>query len=128
MDLMKSVVSVGVFAFVISGCGGGDSTLATDPGTPPPPTPAPTTGTATLKWIAPSTRADSTTASLSEISGYHLYYGATATSTPNLINIPGGTATQYTVTLPKGDYYFRVSAMDTDGTEGELSVAVLKSL
>ena len=86
-----------------------------------------TTSTVTLKWSAPTTRLDNSPASLSDISGYRLYYGTSATNTPTTINISSGTTSQYTITLPTGTYYFRISALDSSGYEGALSSALQKT-
>lgn len=85
-----------------------------------------TTNSLLLKWSAPTTRADGTAVSLSEISGYRLYYDPSATDTPSYVNITDGSATQYTMTLPTGTYYFRICAIDSSGFEGLKSDALQK--
>ncbi len=78
----------------------------------------------TLSWVAPATWVDDTAISLSQISGYRLYYGPTASNTPNVIDISDATAWQHTLTLEPGTYYFRVSTLDVNGTEGPKSEAI----
>lgn len=139
MGYIRNLLIFIAFSIIVTGCGGGSTTVAatnsggtSDGGTTPINTSGTPqtniTGSTTLKWAAPSTRADSSAISLSDISGYRLYYGATATDTPNYVNINDGTATQYTISLPSGSYYFRISAIDSNGYEGLKSAALLKNL
>ena len=83
-----------------------------------------TIASVTLQWVAPTTWIDNSPLSLSEISGYHVYYGTSATDTPNTVNINDGSATQYTITLPTGSYYFRISSISNNGVEGPMSTAI----
>lgn len=132
MRSIRNLLFFAAFIAFLSGCGGGNSAITGNDlsGTSSGGTAIPRTGivTITLKWAAPTSRADNTSASLSEISGYRLYYGKTATNTPNFVTIGDGTATQYTISLPAGSYYFRISAIDTDGHEGLRSVASQKTI
>lgn len=137
---IRNLVFLAIFAFIIAGCGGGDTAISASnaagdnaigtgnpggtTGTTPTPTPTPTTGTVTLQWVAPTTWIDNSPLSLSEISGYHVYYGTSATDTPNTVNINDGSATQYTITLPTGSYYFRISSISNNGVEGPMSTAI----
>lgn len=82
----------------------------------------------TLNWTAPTTRSDGSAISLSDISGYILYYGTSPTATNNSITINDGSATQYTVTLPSGTYYFVISAVDSNGEPGLKSAVLQKTL
>jgi hypothetical protein len=83
----------------------------------------------TLNWTAPTTRADGTAISLSEIGGYILYYGTSPTTTSsNAITISDSSATQYTLTLPAGTYYFVICAVDASGTPGEKSAVLQKTI
>jgi hypothetical protein len=132
MRSIRNLTFFAVFVSSLTGCGGGnsgitnnDSTGASSGGTAGP---GAGIATVTLKWAAPTSRADASPVSLSEISGYRLYYGKTATNTPNFITINNGTATQYTISLPAGSYYFRISAIDTGGHEGLRSAANQKTI
>lgn len=135
MNYLRNALLFIGFALVISGCGGGSGTIANA-------TPGGSTGTSsggsvagsssgsiTLQWTPPSTLADGTTAvSPSEISGYKIFYGTSATYTPNVISLNDGTKTQYTLTLPTGSYYFVICAVDTNGNPGLKSVALQKAV
>ncbi|MBI1424892.1 MAG: hypothetical protein GC149_15705 [Gammaproteobacteria bacterium] len=116
MDSLKRVMSLVGIVLLISGCDGGSANSGGS------------TGAVTLQWIGPSTRTDSSTISMNEISGYRLYYGPSATNTPSYVNIRNGDTMQYTMTLATGSYYFRVSAIDSKGIEGRKSVAVKKTV
>lgn len=136
MGSIRNVLVFVVFSLLITGCGGGNSAITSNDLTGTTSggtnntggTSGGGTGTITLKWIAPSTRADNTAVSLSDINGYRLYYGTSATNTPNFVNIQSGSTTEYQITLPSGSYYFRISAIDSNGYEGLKSAATQKSI
>lgn len=136
MGCIRNLLWFTVFAFIITGCGGGDTSIAASDSTG---TGSGGTGgggsggggssSILLKWTAPTTLADGTTAvSLSDISGYKIFYGTSATNTPNMISINDGTATQTTITLPAGSYYFVICAIDQSGVSGLRSAALQKSI
>jgi VCBS repeat-containing protein len=80
-----------------------------------------------LSWVAPSQREDGTALSLSEISGYKVYYGTTQGQYPNSTTINDSTATGHTFTnFPAGAYYFVVTTIDVDGLESGYSPVVKK--
>jgi len=61
---------------------------------------------------------DGTAIALSQIGGYRLYYGPTASNTPTMVDISDATASQHTLTVDTGKYYFRISTYDVSGIEG----------
>lgn len=144
MGYVRNVLCFMLFALSITGCGGGGNTTvsATDNSGSSASTGSGGTtgggsggstgsnsGSITLQWTPPTTLADGSTAiSLSDISGYKLFYGSSATNTPNVISINDGTATKYTITLPAGTYYFVISAIDSNGNPGLRSPALQKSI
>lgn len=137
MGLLRTAALVVGIACVVAGCGGGSSAISPNDSTGggiggtgggSGGTTVVATGTVTLKWTAPSTRVDNSAVSLSDIRSYRLYYGPSATNTPHYININNGSATEYKVTLPLGSYYFRLSAIDSNGYEGLISAASQKSI
>ncbi len=83
------------------------------------------TGSMLLRWTAPVARADGSALSLSEISGYTVYYGTTAGNFPNSFDINDASATSVNITdLRLGTYYLYVTTTDTAGREsGRSSVA-----
>lgn len=88
--------------------------------TAPPPSPPPATGTATLSWDAPILNTDGT--ALTDLAGYKIYYGTSATALTQQVSISGASTTTYVVSgLPTGTYYFAVTAFASDGTESASS-------
>jgi Putative Ig domain len=86
------------------------------------------TGSLTLQWTAPVTRADGTPLSLADIDGYHIYYGTAAGNYPNRVNLADGTAQTATVkNLPVGTYYIVMTTYDVGGLESSYSSMVTKS-
>lgn len=89
----------------------------------PPPNPG---GTATLTWAAPTTNTDGTP--LTDLAGYHIYYGTNAAQLPLEAVLDGPASTTYVVNgLRLGTYYFTVSAFNAEGTESAESNRVSKT-
>ena len=85
------------------------------------------TGSFSLAWTAPITRADGSPISLAEIDGYRVYYGSTPGEYPESLDINDGSATTATVSgLAVGDYYIVMTTYDSDGRESTQSGALLK--
>ena len=107
----------------LAACGGGDTSVT--PVTPV--TPSATGGSATLTWIAPQTNADGS--ALTNLLGFHVYYGTDANVLGSLRDVPGAAASDTAFTkLAPGTYYFAVTAYTADGAESELSVVVSKDV
>ena len=86
------------------------------------------TGSIGLGWTAPVARADGTPLSLADISGYRVYYGASAGNYPNSADVPDGTATSTRVTgIPVGSYYLVMTTYDVNGVESGYSSAIRKT-
>lgn len=89
---------------------------------PPPPT-----GSATLTWTAPLLNTDGT--ALTDLAGYHIYYGTSAGALTTQIDVAGTTATTYAITgLAPGTYYFTVTAYSSVGTESAQSNVGTKTI
>ena len=97
---------------------------------PPPkqPTPAPpsppslpgATASVSLQWQPPTQNTDSSP--LTDLAGYHIYYGSDPQSLDSSIKIGNPGIAAYVVdNLQAGAWYFAVAAYNTDGVEGELS-------
>ncbi len=79
-----------------------------------------------LSWVAPSAREDNTALSLSEISGYRIYYGTASGNYPDSVTINDGSTTSHTITgLAAGTYYLVMTTLDTDGRESTFSTEVV---
>lgn len=99
------------------------NTVTTTPSTPTTTTPTtPTTYSATLSWTIPTTRADGTALTASELAGYEIYYTNETGSVSSVVPVSNGTAVSTNVTsLASGNYSFSISAIDTSGLKSELS-------
>lgn len=123
-------------ACVLAGCGGGSSATSTATGTssttastspPPPSPPAPTSGTATLSWQAPTT--DTNGAPLTNLAGYRIYYGTSATALSDTVQLTSvGLQTYVIQNLTSGTWYFAVVAVASTGIESALSNVVSKTI
>ena len=79
-----------------------------------------------LSWAAPAAREDNSAISLSEIAGYHVFYGTTQGQYSSRITINDGTAAGYTfIDFHSGTYYFVVTTLDTEGRESQFSSEVV---
>lgn len=106
-DYSKSLTAL-FMALQLAGCSEGSDNVNT-------------TGTGTLNWTAPSAREDGNPLSLSEISGYRVYYGSTSGDYINSIEINDSTAQETTITAARGLYYYVITSFDTAGRESNYS-------
>ena len=145
----SKALAIVIFALQIVACGGGgggsDSTFTTasSSGTvseqtvPTEPINSPvveetasvtSTGSLTMSWTAPVTRADGSPMSLADIDGYRIYYGDSAGSYPDSVDVTDGTAVTATVNnIPSGTYHIVMSTYDVDGRESAFSSEVTKT-
>lgn len=80
-------------------------------------------GTATLQWTPPTENTDGT--SLTNLAGYKVYYGTSASSMSHMVQLANPGLTGYTVgNLSSGTWYFAVSAYTSSGIESTLSSTV----
>jgi len=87
------------------------------------------TGSASLSWTAPVTRADGTPLSLADIGGYYIYYGESEGSYPNRVDLDDGTAQAVTLNdIPVGTYYMVMTTYDVNGRESSYSSVVEKTV
>jgi hypothetical protein len=79
-------------------------------------TPVPT-GTATVKWSAPTQNTNGST--LTDLAGYRVYHGTSPSTMTEIIEVVG---TSYEFTrLDSGTHYFAVAAYNIAGIESEMS-------
>jgi hypothetical protein len=140
LNAFLSLSAVVVAGLLLTGCGNGvgvspatanaagapaPSSSAPTPApspapTPPAPAPSPTTGTATLSWTAPTENTNGTP--LTNLAGYHIYYGTSAGAWTSTITILDPTETSYVVDgLAGGTYYFAIVAFNSEGDDGPQS-------
>ena len=132
----KQTLLVGGLALLLVACGGGGGgsgggtssnpspTPAPSPAPSPSPAPTPSPHSVSLSWTAPTTRADGTPLTASQLSGYRVYYTASGTpaNADTMIPISGGSKTSTTVALPAaGEYAFAITAIDQSGLESSFS-------
>lgn len=85
------------------------------------------TGTATLAWTAPTQNTDGS--SLTDLAGYRVYHGTSASSLTDVVDVPGATATGYTWSqLASGTHYFAVAAYTSAGVASAMSAVGSKSI
>jgi hypothetical protein len=86
-----------------------------------------TTGRATLSWSPPTQRTDGS--ALTNLAGYRIYYGTSASSLGSRIDVPTAGTTSWVVeNLTPGTWYFAATAVDGDGNESALSVVASKTI
>ena len=79
-----------------------------------------------VTWVAPSEREDDTGLSLSEITGYRIYYGTETQNYQNQFKVDDSSAEQaQIVDVPKGTYYLVMTTIDSDGRESSYSPEVV---
>ncbi|WP_129641666.1 putative Ig domain-containing protein [Peristeroidobacter agariperforans] len=84
-------------------------------------------GSATLSWTPPTQNTDGT--SLTNLAGYRIVYGRTATSLDQTVQVATAGTSRYTVTgLSSGTWYFRVKAYNSSGAESDVSNAGQKTI
>ena len=90
---------------------------------------APSVPSATLSWVAPTTRVDNSVISLSELKGFKIYSGTEANNLQLLTNIEDPTITTYVVNdLPPATYFFAVTVYDQSMIESDFSEIATKTI
>ena len=83
-----------------------------------------TTGSAQISWTAPTTRADGSSLTSTDISGYKLYESDTAGGTMSPVADLTSSETSVVVSdLAVGTHYFTMTTIDTNGMESAQSQA-----
>jgi Putative Ig domain len=82
--------------------------------------PPSSTGTLRVDWSAPTQNTDGST--LSDLAGFRVYYGTSATAMTQSLNVPGASIRTATLSsLAPGTYLVSVTAYSTGGTESVMS-------
>lgn len=85
------------------------------------------TGSASLSWTPPTTTTSGAT--LTNLAGYRIYYGTSASSLSRTVQVSGAGNTRYVVSdLSPATYYFSIRAYTTGGTESAASSVVSKAI
>ncbi len=84
-------------------------------------------GTATLSWMPPAQNTDGSP--LTNLAGYHLYYGTSATSLNKSVRISNPSVSTYVVTdLSPATWFFSVKAYTSANVESDFSKKVSKTI
>jgi len=84
-------------------------------------------GVATLSWDAPTTT--TTGAALTDLAGYHIYYGTDQNQLSESVSLNGiGIETYVIENLGGGTWYFAIKAVTSAGVESSLSDVVSKTI
>jgi hypothetical protein len=131
-DMKYSAIVGGALSLLLCACGA-EKAAAPDPppaGPGPPAAPAPPgaqLGTATLIWSIPAQNTDDTP--LTDLMGFRIYHGVSATSLSPVRTISSPTVTSAVIDdLVSGTHYFAVSAVTTSGVESQLSIVGSKTI
>jgi hypothetical protein len=86
------------------------------------------TGSATLSWTPPTQNTDGS--ALTDLAGYHVYYGTNPNALTQSVDIPASNATSYVVNnlYVGGTYYFAVTAYDSNHVESNFSGVTSKTI
>lgn len=118
---------VGTYSNVTIRVSDGASTASLPPFSIAVNAPQSSNGAATLSWTPPTRNTDGST--LTNLAGYRIYYGTSASSLNRTIRIDSAGVTSYVVTdLAPGTHYFAVTALNSLGAESERSTVVSKTI
>lgn len=85
------------------------------------------TGSATISWLPPTENTDGS--ALTDLAGYHIYYGTSATALTQTVTITNPGLTAYVIeNLAAATWYFVVRAYTADGTESASSNVASKTI
>lgn len=138
MRCLKAVCGMAAIAVILSGCGGSSGSTASPlassssgPGSTSSgsgsSTPPVSTGSATLTWKAPTTNTNGS--ALTDLAGYHIHYGTSASAMTQTVNVPNASTTTYGISnLSAGTWYFGVSAYTNTGLESAMSTVGSKTI
>jgi hypothetical protein len=85
------------------------------------------TGSATLRWTAPTLNEDGTP--LTDLRGYRVYYGTSASNLSEVLDVPNATVTTAIVeSLSPATWYFALRAYNASNVESSLSNVASKTI
>jgi hypothetical protein len=85
-----------------------------------------TLGEVSINWVAPSENVDGTP--LVDLRSYRIYYGLVSRSYSDSIDVVDPAATSHAFTVPSGDYYITMTALDADGNESAYANEILRTV
>lgn len=85
------------------------------------------TGTATLRWVAPTANEDGSP--LTNLAGFRIRYGKDLSNLDQSVTLSGPTTTSYKITgLSTGTWYFTLSSFTNVGVESQQSAPASKTI
>ena len=129
--VLKSLKLATVLVFaasVMAGCDGSTNTVAANGTSSTSSNPSAPTGNgmATLIWQTPTT--DTSGAALTDLAGYRIYYGMSATDLSQTVQLSIGIQTYVIDALGPGTWYFAIKAVTSTGAESALSNVASKTI
>lgn len=114
-----AAANVGSYSGIVISVSNGDASASLAPFSITVNQPA-ASGTATMTWTAPVSNTDGS--ALTDLAGYNIYYGTSASAMSTEITVSNAGVTSYTVSgLGSGTWYFAVTAYTTGGLESARS-------
>ena len=127
LDGTPSSVQTGTYANVVISASDGTAASALPAFSITVMSPPPTTGSAVLALTPPTQNSDGS--ALTDLAGMRVYYGTSASSLAQVLDLPGATATTYTLgNLASGTWYFAATAYTSGGQESSPSATASKSI
>jgi hypothetical protein len=84
-------------------------------------------GTATLNWTPPTENTNGS--ALTNLAGYRLHYGTSASNLSTIVQVPGASVRSYTIkNLGAATWYFAITAYTNTGVQGTMSKVVSKAV
>lgn len=125
LKLVKVILAAWL-VFALVGCNSSDPSSSASTTNNPQDLPV-GNGVATLSWEAPTTT--TTGAALTDLAGYHIYYGIDQNNLAESVSLNGvGIQTYVIDNLGSGTWYFAIKAVTSAGAESALSDVVSKTI
>jgi hypothetical protein len=81
----------------------------------------------TLAWQPPTTNTNGSP--ITNLAGYKIHYGTQSANYTDVVSVDNAGVARYVVeNLPKGTYYFALTAYNSQGVESELSAEVAETV
>ena len=127
LDGTPSSVQTGTYANIVISTSDGTAASALPAFSITVLSPPVTSGSAVLALTPPTQNSDGS--ALTNLAGMRVYYGTSASSLSQVLDLPGAAATTYTLgNLASGTWYFAATAYTSGGQESSPSVTASKSI
>ena len=127
LDGTPSSTQTGTYANIVISASDGTAASALPAFSVTVTSPPVTTGSAVLALTPPTQNSDGS--ALTDLAGMRVYYGTSASSLTQVLDLPGAVATSYTLgNLASGTWYFAATAYTSSGQEGSPSATASKSI